>query len=53
MLKIALFVPVTMVVGEVKRTANIMDGIENTGDVRLHDHRLRLKQRLVLNKYIF
>ncbi|CAK1604005.1 unnamed protein product [Parnassius mnemosyne] len=34
-----------MVVGETKRTANIMDGIENTGDVRLHDHRLRLKQR--------
>nr|XP_034824659.1 uncharacterized protein LOC117982418 isoform X2 [Maniola hyperantus] len=34
-----------MVVGESKRTANIMDGIENTGDVRLHDHRLRLKQR--------
>ncbi|XP_047514808.1 uncharacterized protein LOC125056031 isoform X4 [Pieris napi] len=34
-----------MVVGENKRTANIMDGIENTGDVRLHDHRLRLKQR--------
>ncbi|CAH2075144.1 unnamed protein product, partial [Iphiclides podalirius] len=34
-----------MVVGEAKRTANIMDGIENTGDVRLHDHRLRLKQR--------
>ncbi|XP_053603136.1 serine/arginine repetitive matrix protein 2 isoform X2 [Plodia interpunctella] len=33
-----------MVVGENKRT-NIMDGIENTGDVRLHDHRLRLKQR--------
>ncbi|XP_052738527.1 uncharacterized protein LOC112055740 isoform X2 [Bicyclus anynana] len=33
-----------MVVGESKRT-NIMDGIENTGDVRLHDHRLRLKQR--------
>ncbi|KAJ2939647.1 hypothetical protein O0L34_g14366 [Tuta absoluta] len=33
-----------MVVGESKR-ANIMDGIENTGDVRLHDHRLRLKQR--------
>ncbi|GBP32849.1 hypothetical protein EVAR_19701_1 [Eumeta japonica] len=36
-----------MVVGE-KRTANIMDGIESTGDVRLHDHRLRLKQRLVV-----
>ncbi|KAJ8732604.1 hypothetical protein PYW07_015203 [Mythimna separata] len=34
-----------MVVGESKRTANIMDGIENTGDVRMHDHRLRLKQR--------
>ncbi|XP_075970352.1 nuak family kinase 1 isoform X2 [Anticarsia gemmatalis] len=34
-----------MVVGENKRTANIMDGIENTGDVRMHDHRLRLKQR--------
>ncbi|CAH0693561.1 unnamed protein product [Chilo suppressalis] len=34
-----------MVVGEVKRATNIMDGIENTGDVRLHDHRLRLKQR--------
>ncbi|KAM3962931.1 LOW QUALITY PROTEIN: nuak family kinase 1 [Aphomia sociella] len=34
-----------MVVGENKCTANIMDGIENTGDVRLHDHRLRLKQR--------
>ncbi|XP_063821207.1 microtubule-associated protein futsch [Ostrinia nubilalis] len=34
-----------MVVGEVKRSTNIMDGIENTGDVRLHDHRLRLKQR--------
>ncbi|XP_046960261.1 uncharacterized protein LOC124530248 [Vanessa cardui] len=34
-----------MVVGESKRTSNIMDGIENTGDVRLHDHRLRLKQR--------
>ncbi|XP_013177585.1 PREDICTED: uncharacterized protein LOC106125046 [Papilio xuthus] len=36
-----------MVVGEAKRTqpTNIMDGIENTGDVRLHDHRLRLKQR--------
>ncbi|KAL4708428.1 hypothetical protein ACJJTC_019664 [Scirpophaga incertulas] len=34
-----------MVVGEVKRNTNIMDGIENTGDVRLHDHRLRLKQR--------
>lgn len=34
-----------MVVGETKRTANIMDGIENTGDVRMHDHRLRLKQR--------
>ncbi|XP_068630839.1 uncharacterized protein Nuak isoform X2 [Battus philenor] len=34
-----------MVVGEAKRTSNIMDGIENTGDVRLHDHRLRLKQR--------
>ncbi|XP_037299534.1 MAP/microtubule affinity-regulating kinase 3 isoform X3 [Manduca sexta] len=33
-----------MVVGESKR-ANIMDGIENTGDVRMHDHRLRLKQR--------
>ncbi|XP_063621564.1 uncharacterized protein LOC134793812 isoform X2 [Cydia splendana] len=33
-----------MVVGESKRS-NIMDGIENTGDVRLHDHRLRLKQR--------
>ncbi|CAK1553499.1 unnamed protein product [Leptosia nina] len=33
-----------MVVGE-KRTANIIDGIGNTGDVRLHDHRLRLKQR--------
>ncbi|XP_073951862.1 NUAK family SNF1-like kinase 1 [Choristoneura fumiferana] len=33
-----------MVVGENKRS-NIMDGIENTGDVRLHDHRLRLKQR--------
>lgn len=40
-----LFVAVTMVVGESKRTANIMDGIENTGDVRMHDHRLRLKQR--------
>ncbi|CAG9115444.1 unnamed protein product [Plutella xylostella] len=44
-----MFVPqvntgLTMVVGENKRT-NIMDGIENTGDVRLHDHRLRLKQR--------
>lgn len=37
-------VPVKMVVGESKRS-NIMDGIENTGDVRLHDHRLRLKQR--------
>ncbi|XP_072940801.1 uncharacterized protein Nuak isoform X2 [Epargyreus clarus] len=34
-----------MVVGDNKRTSNIMDGIENTGDVRLHDHRLRLKQR--------
>lgn len=36
-----------MVVGESKHaaTANIMDGIENTGDVRMHDHRLRLKQR--------
>lgn len=34
-----------MVVGESKRTASIMEGIENTGDVRLHDHRLRLKQR--------
>ncbi|XP_063890608.1 uncharacterized protein Nuak isoform X3 [Helicoverpa armigera] len=34
-----------MVVGDSKRTANIMDGIENTGDVRMHDHRLRLKQR--------
>ncbi|XP_041976222.1 serine/threonine-protein kinase MARK2 isoform X6 [Aricia agestis] len=34
-----------MVVGENKRSTNIMDGIENTGDVRLHDHRLRLKQR--------
>lgn len=42
---LVLFVAVTMVVGESKRTANIMDGIENTGDVRMHDHRLRLKQR--------
>lgn len=40
-----MFVADTMVVGDNKRTANIMDGIENTGDVRLHDHRLRLKQR--------
>lgn len=42
-----LFVAVAMVVGESKctGTANIMDGIENTGDVRMHDHRLRLKQR--------
>lgn len=42
---IFVFAAGTMVVGENKRTANIMDGIENTGDVRLHDHRLRLKQR--------
>lgn len=42
---IFVFVAGTMVVGENKRTSNIMDGIENTGDVRLHDHRLRLKQR--------
>lgn len=42
--KLIAFFSSKMVVGE-PNINNIMGGIENTGTVRLHNHRKKLKQR--------